>query len=264
MVSREKYIDSHCHLDLYQTPLNIVKEISRQGIHVVAVTNAPFVFLATISLAQSCASIHPAIGLHPELVKSHGKQLPALIEGLKNTGFVGEVGLDYSTNDKIERSQQRMVFETILSKCHDYGDKFISVHSRRAANDVISMIGKDFKGTVVLHWFSGTIKQLEVAQSNGFYFSVNPAMILSGSGQRLIAAMSPSRVLTETDGPLVDFKESPAQPHHVGYVVRYLANLWGINEGEAKKKVHSNFQSAVDNHLKRGWIGNVGNGVGPR
>jgi TatD DNase family protein len=88
--------------------------------HVVAVTNAPFVYQATATLAKSCTFIHPAIGLHPELVKSHGNQLQALIDGLENTIFVGEVGLDYSTNNEVERNQQRKVFENILSKCHDY------------------------------------------------------------------------------------------------------------------------------------------------
>lgn len=242
LITNGSYIDTHCHLDLYPNPLIIVKEVSRLGIHVVAVTNAPFVFNATVSFAKNCDFIHPAIGLHPELVKSHGKQLPALLEALEHTLFVGEVGLDYSTKDDVERSEQRKVFESILSKCHDYGDKFISVHSRRATNDVINMIGSKFHGTAVLHWFSGTVKQLETAQNNGLYFSVNPAMILSDSGQRLIAAMNPSRVLTETDGPFIDLKGSSARPQNVSYVVGYLAKLWGMSESEVRDKIYSNFK----------------------
>lgn len=244
LITTGNYIDTHCHLDLYPNPLSIVQYISMLGIHVVAVTNAPFVFQATVSFARNCDFIHPAIGLHPELVKSYGKQLPDFLEGLEHTLFVGEVGLDYSSKDEVERSQQRKVFESILSKCHDYGDKFISVHSRRAASDVISMIGSKFRGTAVLHWFSGTIKQLELAQINGLFFSVNPAMILSSSGQRLIAAMDPLRVLTETDGPFVDFKGSSAQPQNVSSVVEYLAKLWGMSEAEAKEIIHRNFTLA--------------------
>lgn len=232
-------------MDLYPNPLNIVKVISRLGIHVVAVTNAPFVFMATRSLAKNCDFIHPAIGLHPELVKSHGKQLPILLEELEHTLFVGEVGLDYSTKSEVERNEQRKVFEKILSKCHDYGDKFISVHSRRAANDVINMIGSNFRGAAVLHWFSGTVKQLETAQNNGLYFSVNPAMILSASGQRLVASMNPSRVLTETDGPFIDFKGTSAVPQHISSVVGYLAKLWGMSEVEAKENIYCNFRLAI-------------------
>lgn len=245
LITTGKYIDTHCHLDLYKNPLCIVNDIGRLGIHVVAVTNAPFVFRSTVSLAKNCDFIHPSIGLHPELVKSHSKQLSYLFEELENTLFVGEVGLDYSTTDEVERSLQRKVFESILSKCHDYGDKFISVHSRRAANDVISMIDSSFRGTAVLHWFTGTVKQLELAQDNGLFFSINPAMVLSNSGQRLIAAMNPSRVLTETDGPFIDFKGNSAQPQNVSFVVDYLAKLWGMSEAEAKEIIHCNFTLAL-------------------
>lgn len=240
-----KYVDTHCHLDLYPDHCNVVKEINRLGIVVVSVTNAPFVFKSTVSITKDSPLIYPAVGLHPVLVKSHGEQLAILLEDLEHTQFVGEVGLDYSTNDDVERGQQRRVFERILSKCHEQGNKFISIHSRRAANDVISMIGSKFHGTAVLHWFSGSVKQLEAAQNNGVYFSVNTAMILSGSGQRLIAAMNPGRVLTETDGPFVVFNGGAVQPKNVSSIVGYLANLWGISECEAKEKVYNNFQLAM-------------------
>lgn len=245
-----KYIDTHCHLDLYPNPQNIVQEINRTGIHVVAVTNAPFVFQSSVTLAGNSSFIHPAIGLHPELVKSHSEQLPMLLDLLKVNRFVGEIGLDYSTKVELERKQQRKVFESILLKCSDYGDKFISIHSRRAAGDVITMIGAGFRSTVVLHWFSGTLKQVETASNNGHYFSINPAMILSDSGKRLIAAMNPSRVLTETDGPFVDINEKAAQPQDVNIVAKYLANLWHKSEDEVLEKIYDNFLTATSQEMR--------------
>jgi len=236
-----KCIDTHCHLDLYPKPINIINEINRIGMHVIAVTNAPFVFKATESLVRDSPLIHPAIGFHPELVKSHGNQLSNFFDRLKDTRFVGEVGLDYITKNEMERSQQRKVFESILLKCNDYGDKFISIHSRRAANDVINMVGAGFRSTAVLHWFSGTEKQIDAAYRNGLYFSVNPAMILSDSGRRLIAAMHPSRVFTETDGPFVDIDCKAAEPHDINIVVKYLAKLWKISDVEVIEKIYDNF-----------------------
>lgn len=241
-----KYIDTHCHLDLYPNPQNIVQEINRTGIHVVAVTNAPFVFQSSVTLAGNSALIHPAIGLHPELVKLHGDQLPMLLDLLKVNRFIGEIGLDYCTKVEFERKQQRKVFESILLKCSDYGNKFISIHSRRASGDVITMIGAGFRSTVVLHWFSGTVKQVETASNNGLYFSINPAMILSDSGKRLIAAMNPSRILTETDGPFININEKASQPQDVNIVVKYLANLWHKSEDEVLKKIYDNFCVAID------------------
>lgn len=241
-----KCVDTHCHLDLYPDPAHIVQEINRVGMHVIAVTNAPFVFPATQALAGDSGFIHPSIGLHPELVKTHGTQLSMLIEKLQDVRFVGEVGLDYSERNESERLQQRKVFETILQKCHEFGDKIVSIHTRRAVNDVIDMVGSKFRGSAILHWFAGTEKQLAIAHRNGLYFSVNPSMVLSKSGRRLIAAMHPSSVLTETDGPFIDIDGKPALPINVNIIIKYLANLWVTSEIEVIDKVYDNFQMVIN------------------
>jgi len=247
----EKCVDTHCHLDLYPDPAHIVQEINRIGLHVIAVTNAPFVFKATQALVGDSVIIHPSIGLHPELVKTHGTQLSMLLERLQDIRFVGEVGLDYSEKDEPERRQQRKVFESILQKCQEFGDKIVSIHSRRAVNDVIDMVGSGFRGAAILHWFAGTEKQLAAAHRNGLYFSINPAMVLSKSGHRLIAAMQPSRVLTETDGPFIDIDGKAAVPRNVEIVIKYLANLWNTSEEEAIERIYDNFLRATDKpHLE--------------
>lgn len=240
-----KCVDTHCHLDLYPAPAHIVQEINRIGLHVIAVTNAPFVFQATQALAGDSGSIHPSIGLHPELVKSHGTQLSMLLERLQDIRFVGEVGLDYSEKIEHERRQQRKVFESILQKCQELGDKIVSIHSRRAVSDVIDMVGSGFRGTAILHWFAGTEKQLAVAHRNGLFFSINPAMVLSNSGRRLIAAMHPSRVLTETDGPFIDIDGKAALPSNVEIVIKHLANLWNTSEEEVIERIYENFLRAT-------------------
>lgn len=241
-----KCVDTHCHLDLYPAPAHIVQEINRIGLHVIAVTNAPFVFQATQALAGDSGSIHPSIGLHPELVKSHGTQLSMLLERLQDIRFVGEVGLDYSEKIEHERRQQRKVFESILQKCQELGDKIVSIHSRRAVSDVIDMVGFGFRGTAILHWFAGTEKQLAAAHRNGLFFSINPAMVLSNSGRRLIAAMHPSRVLTETDGPFIDIDGKAALPSNVEIVIKHLANLWNTSEEEVIERIYGNFLRATD------------------
>ncbi len=240
-----KCIDTHCHLDLYPDPVHIVQEINRIGLHVVAVTNVPFVFQATQTLAGGSGLIHPSIGLHPELIKTHGTQLSMLLERLQDTRFVGEVGLDYSEKNEHERMQQRKVFESILQKCQELGGKIVSIHSRRAVNDVIDMVGFGFRGTAILHWFAGTEKQLVAAYRNGLYFSINPAMIFSNSGRRLIAAMHPSRVLTETDGPFIDIDGKAALPSNVEIVIKHLANLWNMSEEDVIERIYDNFLRAT-------------------
>ena len=163
-----------------------------------------------------------------------------------DTRYVGEIGLDYVTTDKDIRGKQRDVFQRILECCAAHGNKVLTVHSRRASADVIAMIGDRFPGTVILHWFSGAIKDLRKATERGMYFSVNPAMIRSRSAQRLAAEMPRDRVLTETDGPFVTVGSRPAIPGDVAGVVDWLARMWKISREEARQVIVVNLERAID------------------
>jgi TatD DNase family protein len=235
-------VDAHCHIDLYPDPSAVLREAEAAQIHTVAVTNAPSVFFHTQALAAGCRFIHPALGLHPQLVAARAGELDRMWPLLPQTRFVGEVGIDYQTKDQAERRLQRDVFALILERCAAAGGKVLTVHSRRAAKDVIAAIGPAFPGRVILHWFSGTPGELERAAANGLYFSVNPAMTMSRSGQALIVRMPRDRVLTETDGPFGAVGDRPARPPDTAQVVEYLARLWQTAPGVARQTIADNFR----------------------
>src|SRR5438552_2114596 len=94
-----EFVDAHCHVDLFPNPAALVAEASASRVHTIAVTNAPFVYSHTATLARGRPHIHAALGLHPELVEKHGKELGRFAQLLPSTRFVGEVGLDYTTKD---------------------------------------------------------------------------------------------------------------------------------------------------------------------
>lgn len=238
-------VDAHCHVDLYPDPKGLLQSIDKAGIHVVTVTNIPSVFPANAQLAKGFDRVHVALGLHPELVKSHDHELPRFQRLLPSARFVGEVGLDYTTRDEEERSRQRAVFSSVLEWCADSGSKVLTIHSRRATSDVISMVGHGYPCSAILHWFSGTTRQLEQAADAGLYFSVNAAMIRSKTGQSLIARMPPENVLTESDGPFVRTGRRPAEPAGIAQVVRYLGEHWGYSYELAKDHVLANFERAM-------------------
>jgi len=239
------YIDTHCHVDLFPSPQRIVEAAEAERIHTIAVTNAPSVFHFTQSITKSCLYVRPALGLHPELVRTHGNELGRFVELLPQTRFVGEVGLDFVTADHEDRKRQLHVFETILARCADAGDKVLTIHSRRASADVIDAIGPSFPCVAILHWFSGPLRDLIRAAGAGLYFSVNPAMTKSIQGRKLITAMPQERILTETDAPFVKLDGRPAQPQDVSVVVTYFAALWKCTPEEARSRVHQNFARAL-------------------
>jgi len=235
--------DAHCHLDLYKDYNEALCTIAKGSIRTIAVTNAPSVFDAMERLAQGNRFVHPAIGLHPELVDQREHELPLLVERLLRTRFVGEVGLDFAS-PSTDRKRQIRVLERVLSECAGIGGKMISLHSRAAAKEVVQIVGPEFPGTCVLHWFSGTVRILDRAVENGLYFSINVAMTQSTSGRQIIAALPRERVLTESDGPFIKINRLPAKPTHVSQVVEYLADVWRVSYNETETLVDANFDRA--------------------
>jgi len=238
-------VDAHCHIDLYPDPENVVAESEAGRIYTIAVTNAPSVFHYTASITANHKYIRAAAGLHPELVQSHGRELNLLWPLLEQTRYVGEVGLDYSTTDQSVRRAQRDVFTQILERCSGYRNKILTLHSRRAAGDVIAAVGNDYPGKVILHWFSGSGAELERAAGFGMYFSVNTSMVNSKKGQALIAKMPADRVITESDGPFINVVNEPARPHHMERVIERLGLLWGLSFEESRARVISNFRGLI-------------------
>lgn len=235
-------VDAHCHIDLMANPSQVAEEIERQNLLVIGVTNAPSVFYFTKALSLKYRGIYPAVGLHPELVATHFHEAGALSAQVRVERFVGEIGLDYTTTDDSHRGLQRKVLEAVVGVCREVGDRVLSIHSRRAAADTIAIIGEAFPGYAILHWFSGSKADLRRAVDAGFYFSVNGAMVASEKGKKLIDALPPDRVITESDSPFIRLKGQPATPSSVSSVVRALSEAWRCEYDEAQVTICNNFR----------------------
>jgi TatD DNase family protein len=238
--------DTHCHIDLYHDPKAVIVETETNRIYTIAVTNTPSVYPHTQALCNNLRYIRPAVGLHPELAAARHKELPQMWKFLSSTRYVGEVGLDYTTGDLSERDLQLRVFEEILVHCAEYGDKIITVHSRRAASDVISAIGENYPGTIILHWYSGSVRDLNRAIEYGCHFSVNFSMLKSEKGRKLVAKMPWDRVITETDGPFITISREPSRPIHISRTIKALADLWEISVDDTRVRVFENFRKLLD------------------
>ena len=165
--------DTHFHLDLFNNPGNVLAQIERAKIYTIAVTNLPDLFSHTDTLTQNSKYVRPALGFHPELVCQHKQQFEKFIKLCEQTRYIGEVGLDNYNKSPSDYATQKNVFEKIIRNCSDLGKKILTVHSRRAEKDVVSIVGSNFSGKIILHWYSGSIKEIERALDYNFYFSVN-------------------------------------------------------------------------------------------
>lgn len=240
-----RFIDTHCHIDLFDNPSEELVRAASADVGIVAVTNAPFVYEACRKLAADRPNVWVAVGLHPELAAQYVHQVEDLERHLSKTRFVGEVGLDYRVTEASTHRTQREVFGRILQACDQHGDAIVSIHSRGAEADVVSMLGNQFRGTAILHWYSGAIKHLDTAQHNGSYFSVNSSMLASKNGRKLISRLDRTRVLTESDGPFAKFNGKRARAQDIPLTIEKLAGFWEVEPEAARSLILANWGTAL-------------------
>lgn len=233
------YIDTHCHLDQYSKPLEVLKRADAAGITTIAVTETPSGFQRLALRLGARRTVHLALGLHPlRAATASPMDLALFTEMLDQTDYIGEIGLDGSQVGRNSLRQQVKVFEHLLQQPRAKR-KILTVHSRGAERETIERLA-DAGVTAILHWYSGPLKHIDTALAAGLWFSVNPAMLRSRSGQRILAALPPQRVVTETDGPYSKISGRPSEPADIAFVVTGLARTWGTEPGECQRRVSDN------------------------
>lgn len=235
-------IDFHCHLDLFPDPASIADRCLREGIYVLSVTTSPMAWEGTKRLERR--RIRTALGLHPQLAHERKGELALFDRLLPETRYVGEIGLDGAPEFKAHWNDQLHVFRYILEACGDSGGRILSIHSRRATSQVLhELAAHPAAGTPILHWFSGTMRDMTRAVELGCWFSIGLPMVKTQKGRSLIAHMPPERVLTESDGPFAQVNERPAVPWDTLEAARGLASIWQTGEREARTRLAGNLKS---------------------
>ncbi|WP_396633420.1 Qat anti-phage system TatD family nuclease QatD [Maribacter sp. R86514] len=240
-----KYHDTHFHLDLMSDPLDVVKQIEKSKVYTIAVTNSPEVFYYTENITKNTKYIRAALGLHPELVGERYREIKKFIEIIDKTKYIGEIGLDNSNKSLLDYKKQKQVFESIVNACAASGDKIITIHSRKAESDVLEVLGENFPGKIILHWYSGSLQNLEKAISRGYYISVNYQMTKSKNGQKIIDCIPNQQILLESDGPFISKGPKIFTPLMVNMILDNLCLLKKSNNEELKSTVLQNFYDLV-------------------
>ncbi|UFK97748.1 TatD family hydrolase [Kaistella faecalis] len=236
--------DTHAHLDLSTNFNEEVNSIEKLKIYTIAVTNLPPLYVKFKSRIES-KYIKPALGFHPELIEKYQKYIPQMWRLLDEAKYIGEVGLDYKAAIN-SKAIQLSFFESLIHKCNDLGGKVLTIHSRNSVDDVLSIIGRRFNSKFILHWYSGNLKNIDVAVANGAYFSINNAMFNSNNGLKIINHIPPDRLLLESDYPFVISKnKTPFRVIDINETVINLAKLKNHNYDEMLKVLNENFKQIL-------------------
>lgn len=198
--------DMHCHLDLMPSMKVIANKTLLNDINIITMTNTPKAYEKEIYLFDEYKNICVALGLHPQLVKDRYLELAIIKKYIKTANYIGEIGLDFGKQYYSFQKKQIEVFDKIIYWCSLYGNKVISIHSVKSDKMVMDILEKyncTKNNICILHWFSGTINQLNRAIELGCYFSVNINMINSKNGQKILKKIPIDKILIESDAPFI-------------------------------------------------------------
>lgn len=237
-------IDVHCHFDLCDKPVEEIQRLERMKILTIGMTNLPSHFELGFRFTKNMRFIRLALGLHPLMANHHKTELSRFQRLLDQTSYIGEVGLDFSKEGFATKEVQIRSFEFVLQKVRGR-KKIISVHSRKAEKEVLRLVRKYEIPNVVFHWYSGSLEVLRQLISCGYYVSVNPAMLRSTNGRRIIDNVPLYSVLTETDAPFTSNTDDTVQPGNVSSVILYLADLHSLKREVVEAQIKSNFNKLV-------------------
>jgi TatD DNase family protein len=236
-------IDTHCHVDQFLNPPEIVEECEKRGLRVVAVTNLPSDFVIAADRLKGKRYVCAALGMHPLMAAKAIRELSAFRRIVPHVGYIGEIGLDYSPAGLATKAVQERVFDEVLGSLTDR-HRFITLHSRRAEKAVLDRLESNRIRRAVFHWFTGTAAELKKVVEAGHFVSVNAAMLQSEKGVTLVRVVPLEAILVETDGPFCKFGQRVSKPTDVHDIYAKLSTHMGCSARELEERVSTNFTKA--------------------
>lgn len=197
-------IDTHFHLDLMENMKSLIREFNNSNTGVIAVGTTPRAYEREKQFCSGVDNIRVGLGFHPQLVAERESEIDLFLRLVESSGYIGEIGLDFNSAYIASQKQQLSCFQRIAKTCADKGNKVLSIHSVKAAGVVIDELEKagTLKNNIcIFHWFTGTVTERRRAIEAGAWFSINPRMLKTKSGQETIKMIPADRLLLETDAP---------------------------------------------------------------
>jgi TatD DNase family protein len=206
------FVDSHCHLDdkRFADDLDAVLDraaaarVSR--ILTIGTGDGPPEIDRAVRLADRYPQVFASIGVHPHDASKVTPQtyddLRSLSTHTKVVAF-GEIGLDYHY-DFSPRDIQREVFIEQLKLARAVNLP-ITIHTREAWDDTMSILRENWQGNGVMHCFTGDPAQAREALGMGFHLSYGGVLTFktADSVRESARITPPDRLLIETDAPFL-------------------------------------------------------------
>jgi TatD DNase family protein len=194
------------------------------------------------------------LGLHPEDVKADWREVLERIKAAITPEVIaiGEVGLDYYWSREFEKEQLEAFEEQVRWAVELQLP--LMIHCRKAQNEMVAIIKKyqkDLPGGV-FHCFTGNEHEAEeLLQFDRFVLGVGGVSTFKKSHlpEVLPAVVPLDRIVLETDAPYmapVPKRGERNEPAYVAYVLKRLAEAYGVSEEELAQKTNDNCKKVLN------------------
>jgi TatD DNase family protein len=229
--------DSHCHLDHEKFALDLDAVLTRAAdagvtrILCIGTGDGPPELDRAIRLADRYEQIVATVGVHPHEAAKVTAQtytdLRRLAAHPKVVAF-GEIGLDYHY-DFSPREIQREVFIEQLKLARELGLP-ITIHTREAWDDTVSILRDHWSGPGIFHCFTGDAAQAQQALDLGFHLAYGGVLTFrTAENVREAARITPDdRLLIETDAPFlapITYRGKRNEPSMMPETLKKLAEV---------------------------------------
>lgn len=237
----ENWIDTHCHLDFLDDPVESVLDRARSGRVAAVITIGTDLNSSekAARLASELDGVYAAVGIHPHDASQLDDEALTRLQELASGDRVvaiGECGLDYY-RDRSPRGVQVVAFVKQIELAKQL-DIALVIHMREAHADVFSLLTEHGPPPhLVFHCFSGGAEEVERALELGAFISfAGNVSFPSAHDLREAARATPlDRILVETDAPFltpVPHRGKPNEPVYVVHVGGALAEILDISLDE--------------------------------
>jgi len=240
-------IDIHCHINLYLTLEEIIKDAKRVGVEKIVAVGMSFISLKRIlEISERFEEIYPSLGIHPEEVRMNKdieNQIDSVIEIIRQNkeklSAIGEIGLDHHFVKETELYPLQLnIFEKMLSLAQEL-ELPVNLHTKGAEKIVFDLLPSYNIPKINIHWYSGPEEFLKLGIERGYYFSITPALSYSPAVRKTVLMVDKEHLLLESDGP-VKYSGQLGTPAMIRDVLKDVAKLKEIEPDELESQIYEN------------------------
>ena len=246
------FFDTHAHLtsdSIYPIVDTVIENARKNNVHQIINICTDIVTLERgLELTEKYPWIKLAAATTPHDVDAQGESVFPIIETAakeKKLIAIGETGLDYYYQHSDKKTQQKFLVKYLHLAQETHLP--VIIHCREAFEDLFSIADLEYdkKAPLILHCFTGTLQEAEIALQRGWYVSMSGIVTFKKSVDlQLVAKMVPlNQLLIETDSPYLapqSQRGKQNEPMFIQETANCIAKLKNITLAELAKHTYEN------------------------